>query len=340
MGRWGWRQIATLCVSVWIMAACKALPAAPALDSPAAPQATLNLRTAARTVSPPPTVAGTATAPQQRREPTRTPRPSATPHFYTVEASDTLESIAARFGVSVAALQAANHDLPPDMVLPGNVLLIPEVSPEMSGSSGAITGTLARILPTNTPLPVLAAPPNCLHTPADEVICLGWVANPLAEPVANLAVAVHLYRDGGNDQRRAALVQQVVPAESGAPYAVRFPTAPDYDTAATQVLSAEALDAAARTATPLIVVNSRHTPDGELVTVRGTLRHDGAGMLADLLVVATLFDADDHVVGFRALRQDRVLAPGQTVEVAVLVTPLQRGATRHVLYAEGQPAAP
>lgn len=339
MGRWGWRQIATLVVSVWIMAACKTLPPAPALDSPEAPQATLNLRTAARTVSPPPTAAGTATAPQQRQEPTRTPRPSATPHYYTVESGDTLETIAARFGISPAALQAANQSLPPDMILPGNVLLIPDILPEISGSSGSATGTLARILPSNTPLPVLVDLPNCLLTPADELICLGWVTNPLAEAVANLSVAVYLYdSQGGNSQGRAALAQQIVPAGGGAPYAVRFPAAPDYIAAETQVLSAES--PAAVGASALTVVESQHILGSDLVTVQSMLRHDGPDTLANLLVIATLFDAEDHVVGFRALRQEAALPPGGTVEVEVWITPLQRGTTRHVLYAEGQPAAP
>ena len=337
MGRWGWRRIATLCVSVWITAACSQTAPAIPPNLTNAPQATLVLRTAARTITPPP-AASTVAAPQQHQEPTRTPRPSATPHYYVVQSGDTLESLASRFGISVEALQAANGGLPPDMLLPGNVLLIP---PLMSASSASMTETLARLLPSDTPLPVLVSAPACYHTPADEVICLGWVQNTLSETLTNLAVQVNLRRspDSANDQRATALAQQVIPPAGGAPYAVRFPSPVDYAFAEAALVSGETGDAATLTAWPLTVVESQQEVAGALVRVRGTIRHDdGDRELAELLMVATLFDAQDRVVGYRAQRQERTITPGEAFEAEVLVTPLAGGAVRHWLYAEGRPA--
>ncbi len=44
---------------------------------------------------------------------------------YVVQRGDTLLSIARRFGVTVAQLQAANNITNPDRIYPGQVLVIP-----------------------------------------------------------------------------------------------------------------------------------------------------------------------------------------------------------------------
>ncbi len=56
--------------------------------------------------------------------------PAGSPNTYTVQRGDWFYSIARKFGVSVAALQAANPTVNPNFVYPGQVLSIP-------GSSGA-----------------------------------------------------------------------------------------------------------------------------------------------------------------------------------------------------------
>lgn len=48
-----------------------------------------------------------------------------TPSSYTVQSGDTLSGIAARFGVSLAALEAANPQVNPDRIYPGDRLAIP-----------------------------------------------------------------------------------------------------------------------------------------------------------------------------------------------------------------------
>ena len=57
-------------------------------------------------------------------EPTPTPTPAATPRIYIVQSGDTLGLIAARFGTTVAAIQAANG-LTTDEINPGQELIIP-----------------------------------------------------------------------------------------------------------------------------------------------------------------------------------------------------------------------
>jgi LysM repeat protein len=83
--------------------------------------------TAEPTASPVPTPTATPPTPTATPSPTVTPVPP-TPSpatTYTVVAGDTLASIAARFGTTVAALQAANGIEDPNTINVGQVLVIP-----------------------------------------------------------------------------------------------------------------------------------------------------------------------------------------------------------------------
>lgn len=71
------------------------------------------------TVEPSPSVVPTPTPVV-----TPTPAPAATPVTYIVQAGDTLNSIAARFGTTAQAIMAANG-LTSDLIHPGQVLVIP-----------------------------------------------------------------------------------------------------------------------------------------------------------------------------------------------------------------------
>jgi len=55
-----------------------------------------------------------------------TPSPRSTPRVYVAQAGDSLSTIAARFGVTVQALMAANGLTNPNLVNVGQVLVIPE----------------------------------------------------------------------------------------------------------------------------------------------------------------------------------------------------------------------
>ena len=337
MGRWGWRRIAALCVSVWVMSACGPFLPAPSVEPTLSPQGTLALRTA----SPQPSASATASARETAASPaaqpaaSQTPGSSPTPHYYTVADGDTLAAIAARFGVSVEALQAANGGLPPDMIRPGQVLLIP------SAMSASASETFVRFIPTDTPLPLPLSPPVCYRTPADEAICLGWVANTQSVPLEGIIVQVTL-RDGSGavqEQQAVAVTQGMVPPDGGAPYAAYFQSPPTSDHAAATVLSAAAADPEQEDIVPLQVRDEERGIENGVVRVRGRLFHEGSAPLRDLLVVITLFDADDRVTGFRILRPEGVLAPGESLAVDALVTPLGAGTARHALYGEGHTAS-
>ncbi len=341
MGRWGLRQIATLCVLVWILAACGPMLPAPSLEPPATHEATLILRT----VSPPATPRTPSAAtlapitPAARIE--QTPAPTATPFFYVVTSGDTLESIAARFGISPADLQEANGGLPPDTIHPDQVLLIPHQPPAPRNMSASATtsSTFVRFLPTHTPLPIPLAPPTCYPTPADEILCLGWVANTLESTVTGITIQVSLTGLQGDTPVRRAVstTQQIIPPGTGVPYVVRFASIPAFRDAEAALLSAEMIPPTTdRDTIALVVQNQAMTQEENLVRVQGKITHEDARSLEDILVVATLFDNAGRVTGFRVLRLEGSLPPGEEMPFEMLITPLAAGTVRHTLHAEGK----
>ncbi len=58
-------------------------------------------------------------------KPTRTPTPAATPLVHVVVSGETLFVIAARYGVTVAAIAEANGLADPGLIYPGQHLVIP-----------------------------------------------------------------------------------------------------------------------------------------------------------------------------------------------------------------------
>lgn len=128
----------------------------------ATPTPTLAPRKAVIILTPTPTLTPTATPPATATPvlPTETPAPTPTPTpvVYTVQQGDTLAEIAARFGVSVDALRAANN-LSSDALQVDQQLIIP-ITPTPAPSESP---TVETPTPEATPTPV---PPTATPTPA------------------------------------------------------------------------------------------------------------------------------------------------------------------------------
>lgn len=106
------------------------------------------------------------------------PTPTMSPYvLYTVKTGDVLSVIAQQFGVSVAAIQAANN-LSPDstMIRPGQVLQIPQYTPTPEATAAVVMAG------TPTPRPIYPAPPllyppdQAVFSGADSLIVLQWAS--------------------------------------------------------------------------------------------------------------------------------------------------------------------
>jgi len=91
-------------------------------------------RNGSATVTPTPTVAPTTT-PTGTVSPTATPTPATGGFWYSVQAGDWLSAIAARFGVTVAAIVQANHLSDPNHLVAGQRLWIPAGGSTAPGTS-------------------------------------------------------------------------------------------------------------------------------------------------------------------------------------------------------------
>ncbi|MGC8946236.1 MAG: LysM peptidoglycan-binding domain-containing protein [Anaerolineae bacterium] len=108
--------------------------------------------TPSATMTPSPTATAVPTIPP--------PSPTPGPLLHTVRPGETLASIAAAYGVSLAELIAANHIQDPNFIQAGQVLVIPEVavtpppvaSPEPAPTPGPTPPPIRRpVLPTPPP---------------------------------------------------------------------------------------------------------------------------------------------------------------------------------------------
>jgi len=79
------------------------------------------------TITPSPTTATPEPTPEATPE--ATPSPTPTGGTYEVQPGDTLSGIADQFGVDAEALAAANDIDDPDLIYPGQVLVIPAETP-------------------------------------------------------------------------------------------------------------------------------------------------------------------------------------------------------------------
>ncbi len=90
------------------------------------PGAVISVLTPTCTPMPPATPTPTATpSASPTPQATATPSPTATPRIHVVRAGENLTLIAARYGVSVETIVAANGLESPDLIYPGQRLRIP-----------------------------------------------------------------------------------------------------------------------------------------------------------------------------------------------------------------------
>jgi putative chitinase len=71
---------------------------------------------------------------------TTTIPPSTLPPYYDVQRGDTLQGIAQKLGITVAALAAANSITDPDKIQAGQRLVVPQVPPQPATTATTVPG--------------------------------------------------------------------------------------------------------------------------------------------------------------------------------------------------------
>lgn len=250
--------------------------------------------------------------------PSPLPSPSATPRTYSIKQGDTLLGIALLYGVTVDAIQAANPQLNPNLMVVGSTLIVP---------AGADAKAPADSLPTATPLPVRLDGVHCAAGQDGGAWCFVVAHNPQKRGIESVSVVIRIADENGKSMQSqvAYSMLNLLPGKGTLPLAVYFPA----PVPKTIQASAELL-----TALPVDVGNNRYLParldkvktdilaDGLSAKVSGVVTLDkGSATAHQVWVLLVAYDASRQVIGLRRweIAADQVLKAGKQAPFAETV---------------------
>ena len=163
-------------------------------------------RTDTPTPSRTPTLPGTSTP---------LPSPSPTPRTHAIARGDTFSGIAFKYGVSIPALQSANPELEPNVLIVGTVVFIPPPGTPSSGTPS---------IPSPTPVSLEVGQPACYRGGDGGLWCFAEVTNPQSFAVESVSGSILLAgEDGQVHNQDAAMILNILPAGASLPLAAYFP---------------------------------------------------------------------------------------------------------------------
>jgi LysM repeat protein len=290
-----------------LLAACGQVITVKPTPTPA-PTATIVLAVVAATDAP------TSTPAPYTPAPTHTPTVTPTPMFHTIAAGESLQVIANRYGVSVAALQEANGILDPRTLQIGQELIIPrEEEAEVAADA----------TPTPTPLPLTIEHLHFSETTIGGLWVLGEVRNDSAVSLEQVRVGVTLLdaADATIAESDGLVALDIVDAGEAAPFAILFGSAPG-DFERYRAYAVSGVPAYVGSYYRDLVVEEVETESERYAsyTVTGLVRNTGPEEAVNVQVVLTAYDPLDRVIAVRQAEPDHNVIPrgGTTTFTAVL----------------------
>lgn len=217
---------------------------------------------------------------------------------------------------------------------PENLTPIDRFSPTVTASftrSPTRDATATSYLVTNVPQPPIhISSPRCFATPAESLVCLGWLQNESLNQQYVLPSMVQLFEQLGTsqillDNQPLLASLNVIPAQLQVPYRVIFTN-----------VSRPVGSVVARPLTPdesrrlpvdanvvlLDVPNIQATWQGRDYRVSGRISNPTTNAVNDIRIVATIIDASEETTGFRVLRLSEILLAGDESSFSLRVAPL------------------
>lgn len=223
------------------------------------------------------------------------PTPSATPRTHVVGADELGSSIALQYGVSLAALQAANPGVDLNFLKVSSTLIIP-----------ASDSTLQAGLATPTPESVLVGSPVCSPTADQGAWCLMDIHNSREIDLGAITVEMTVSSSGSESFRteKAALLVDVLPSQAQLPVVIYFSGPFKWPvTASGKILSAlpqpsQAGDVVKATVT----ADPQIAADGLTAQISGTATLPQASSgIQEIWIVAAGYDSTGRPVGVRKI---------------------------------------
>lgn len=224
--------------------------------------------------------------------------PTATPFVHEVAKDDTLLQIAAKYGVTLDQLLAANPGIDPHFLSVGQRLNIPGPNGEPS----------AGLLPTSTPIPMSVSPVRCFPTRTSHFECLVTISNTTSTPVEGISVQMSLLGSSG-DLRDSQMVYAplgFLPSGGHLTLAGSFDSSTPQAEADAKIVSAVEVGQGSVRYVPVKVAaeNISYATDRRSAEVQGgvTVASSGYAQSWQVTVVATAVDAAGEAVGYATWR--------------------------------------
>ncbi|PJF30099.1 MAG: hypothetical protein CUN52_05015 [Phototrophicales bacterium] len=251
------------------------------------------------------------------------------------------------FIIGLLLVSCTGHLLPSD----ATAILMPPITLTVHLSQ-AVTATPIG-LPTAFPLPSATPPwvltkedniilntpsPICYEDDITGMVCLGLVQNPHPAAFKDIQVLVELFNHHGAllTSQTTALLQHNLPPRGSAPYHIQFPqSADEYGAVRVSVIKFTPLPQAITPPDYVMAdIQNRQADNHYQVTgklIRGQAPSGGVRM------IITLYDAYDHVAGYRVLEIPQ-LSDADDTSFSLDLTPKIRGTTlRYTIYLEHMP---
>ena len=238
--------------------------------------------------------------------------------------------IAARFGVTLEALQTANPQVDPRFLPVGAVLVIPL---DGEGPTG---------LPTPTPVALSYAAPQCYRPAEGGLWCFLPVRNGLSQDVENVVALMTLYSGGeALASLEAAGLLNRLPAGREIPLVAYFPPpVPAAYSVGAQLLTALAIapEDGRYLSTTVQVGETELALEGKQAIVRGRVALAAeSGPASVVWVVAVAYNAEGAVVGARRWESATGLEAGSSLPFEVSLFSLGGAIERVEVLVEARP---
>jgi LysM repeat protein len=262
---------------------------------------------------------------------TAQPTITSTPQTYVIKGSETLWTIAAKAGLTLAEIEAANPGINAYSLTAGMKIVVP------APSGGTATTQSA---PTPTAVAVLVYQPQCTPSLTGGLYCFASVENDQTFAVKNVAAQFILTdpQDGKIQVQPALLPLDHLLAGNSLPLFAYFPppvfTSPQVQL---QLLSALPDDATNSTYLSLKIVSSQATIAGDGLSAVVTGSVSVAAAASRFWVAAVAYDAEGDVVAVRQLDKKGNLSAGANADFTVYVYSVAGKIDHVTVYGEATP---
>jgi LysM repeat protein len=238
-------------------------------------------------------------------EASATETPTATPATYLVQAGDTLVGIAAARGVSLAEILALNPDVQPELLLVGQVIVVPP---------GSAEPPLEVAVANDGPPTLVIAGLMTYPAAAGGTWVLGEVRNSGLQAIELTEVRVVLITaEGGPIGTETVWVTPAtVNSQAQAPFGVLFSeTDAEGAAAEAEVVAGRPVFELGNRFLDLAVIDAEVTIGHTPIRVSGQIENQGQVAAGQISIVTTFYDANGVVTGFHELALDEVIGPGE-----------------------------